>query len=499
VPERPVAPPTPVARISEPAPGLQIQVRRLLVRPPVACSRETTIAEASRVMAAEGVGSIVVLGPAGSPDGIVTDRDLRQRVLAAGRPVDEPVTTVMSAPVVSISPEAFVFEALLEMTRLNIHHLPVIEAGRLMGMVSSHDLLRLQAAAPLELTRLVHSRTSIEELEAVMPELTGTVGVLFQQGLSGYQIGRIVAELNDLVIRRVLDLVERRLRDTGVGAPPVPFCWLVLGSEGRREQTIRTDQDNALVYEDPTPGLRGQAERYFGTFAEGVIAALVRLGYPPCPGDSMASNPRWRQPLSTWRGYFAAWVRDPVPENLLYSSIYFDFRPVAGVSELAAALRDEVRGQVAAWRSFPRHLGKLAVSHAPPIGLFRRFVLERRNGALGINVKLNGMLLLVNALRAYAVELGLDETNTIERLAAASRAGRCFTDAEAEDVRAAYETIFHFRLRHQLAQIEAGGKPDNFLDPRALSRGDQQRLKGAFRAIQRLQGKVEDRYLTQAI
>lgn len=450
-------------------------------------------------MAEHGVGSIVVLGPAGELQGILTDRDLRERVLAAGRSRDEQVAAVMSAPLATISPEAFLFEALLEMTRRNIHHLPVLEANRLLGVISSHDFLLLQAAGPLELSRLLHNRTSIEGLASVMPELTRTTRVLFERGHTGYEIGRIVSELNDLVIRRVLALVEQELRTEDAAGPPVPFCWLVLGSEGRREQTIRTDQDNALVYADPPAGLRDWAERYFGLFAERVIAGLVRLGYPPCPANSMASNPQWRQPLSTWRRYFADWVGNPAPQNLLYSSIYFDFRPLVGASELGGALRDEIRTQVGTWRSFPRHLGRLAVSHSPPLGFFGRFVLERKDGARGINVKLNAMLLLVNALRAYAIELGLQETNTVERLEAAAQTGGCFSADEVEDVRGAYETIFHLRLGHQLVQLARGQPPDNFVDPHALRRNDQRRLKEAFRTIRQLQGKVELRYLTEAL
>ena len=445
-------------------------------------------------MAAKGVGSILVLGSAGELDGIVTDRDLRNRVLAEGRSADEPVTAIMTTPVITVSPEAFVFEALLEMTRRDIHHLPVVEGGRVIGMLSSHDLLLVQAATPLELGRVIQSRQTLEELEAIMPELTRASHGLFEQGLTGYEMGRIVSELNDLVIRRVLVFAEAE-----IGAPPGAYCWLVLGSEGRREQTLRTDQDNALVYADPTPLLQDQTQSYFTTFAERVIAGLIRLGYPPCPAGSMASNPQWCQPLAVWRAYFDAWVRDPDPQHLLYSSIYFDFRPIAGAGELAETLRNEIRHQIRAWRSFPRHLGKIAVSHAPPLGLFRRFVLERTAEGRGIDVKLGGMLLLVNALRAYAVELGLDETNTIERLHAAARVAGCFTDGETEDVRQAYETLFHFRLRHQLACIARGKKPDNFLDPYALSSGEQRRLREAFRTIRRLQGKVESRYFTEGL
>jgi CBS domain-containing protein len=331
-----------------------------------------------------------------------------------------------------------------------------------------------------------------------MPQLTQAIQRLVAQGLSAYEIGRLVSELNDLVIRRVLDLAERELRETA-GTAPMAFCWLVLGSEGRREQTIRTDQDNALVYEDPPRGLEARARWYFAELAERVIDGLLRLGYPRCPANSMASNPKWCQPLHVWRGYFEEWVRDPVPQNLLYSSIFFDFRPVAGAEDLAAALRDEIRAQIESWRSFPRQLGKLAVSHGPPLGLFGRFLLEKKDGRRGINLKLNGMLLLVNALRAFAIELGLAETNTLERLEAATRAGGCFTEDQADDVRRAYETIFRTRLEHQLAQLATGTTPDNFVDPHALTRGDQHQLQEAFRAIRRLQGTVEDRYFTQAL
>jgi CBS domain-containing protein len=451
-------------------------------------------------MVDRGVGSIIILAPGGESLGIVTDRDLRERVVGAERSTSDAIVTIMSTPLSTISPEAFVFEALLVMTRSNIHHLPVVEGGTLIGVVSSHDLLLLQASAPLDLARRLQACDSLVELAATAPELTEATRRLFEEGLSGYEIGRIVSELNDLVIRRVLDFVQRDLRKEGAGEAPLPFCWLVLGSEGRREQTLRTDQDNALVYADPSsPTLRHAAERYFRAFAERVIEHLVQLGYPRCPGGSMASNPKWCQPLSVWRGYFAEWARDTTSQNLMHASIYLDFRPVAGTTRLAEELRHEIHDQVKAWRSFPRYLGKIAVSHGPSLGLFGRFKLQRKNGRRGINLKLGGMLLLNNALRACAIDLGLDETNTIERLEAAARVGGCFTRGEVQDIREAYETIFQMRLRHQLDRISTGQPPDNLLDPYALSRGDQQRLRGAFRAIRRLQGKIEDRYLTEAI
>ncbi|HET9489908.1 MAG TPA: DUF294 nucleotidyltransferase-like domain-containing protein [Methylomirabilota bacterium] len=478
---------------------LSLQIRSLLKRPLITCLMTDTIATASRAMTAQGGTSIIVLDPDGQPRGIITDRDLRERVLAVGRSPAEPVMAIMTTPLVSVSPEAFVLEAVVEMARHGIHHLLVVEGGRLLGLVTSDDLLRVEATQPLELVRAIQASTSFDDLATRVPDLTAVVRQLVDQGLSGYEIGRIVSEVNDQLIRRTLGFAEEGLRDEGFAAPPVAFCWLALGSEGRREQTLRTDQDNGLVYEDPPAGMGNAAQRYFLAFAERAIEGLVRLGYPRCRGGSMASNPRWCQPLSVWRGYFEDWARDTTPEHLMYASIYLDFRPVAGEARLARDLRDEVRARVTTWRSFPRYLAKIAVSHAPPLGLFGRFKCQRSNGRRGVNVKLGGMLLLNNALRAYAIELGLDETNTIERLEAAARVGRCFTEGETDEIRAAYETIFRLRLRHQLAQLDAGQEPDNFLDPYALGRADQRRLRDAFRAIHHLQGKVEDRYFTQIL
>jgi CBS domain-containing protein len=450
-------------------------------------------------MTGRGVDAVVVLGATGEPEGIVTDRDLRERVLAAGRAADEPAGNVMTAPLVTISPEASLVEAVLEMTRLGIHHLAVVEARQLLGVVSGHDLLHLHAASPVQLARMIRSGRTLKELGPVGPALLEAIRRLFEQGLSASDIGRIVAELNDHLTRQVLDLVEGDLRRSGAPEPPVAYCWLALGSEGRSEQTIRTDQDNAIIYEDPRAEAQTLTRGYFAALADRVIAALVELGHPPCPAGFMASTPRWCQPLGVWREYVREWIGEPlVDDHLLYASTCFDFRPVAGAAPLAQALRDEIRSQTNDWRSFPRHLAKVAVSHAPPLGLFGRLLLERRDGARGIDVKLNAMLPLVNALRAYAIDLGLEETNTLERLAAAAAAG-CFTETEVEDTRRAYETLFRLRLGHQLGRVAAGQAPDNFLDPRALGRSDQRRLKQAFRTIRLVQGKVEMRYFTEPL
>jgi CBS domain-containing protein len=450
-------------------------------------------------MTGRAVDAIVVLGPAGQPEGIVTDRDLRGRVLAAGRPATDPVGDVMTTPLVTISPEASLVDAVLEMTRLGLHHLAVVEAGRLLGVVSGHDLLYLHATAPVQLARMIRSGRTLGELAPVLPALAETIRQLFEQGLSGADLGRIVSELNDHLTRQVLGIVEDELRQSGAGKPPVAYCWLALGSEGRAEQTIRTDQDNALIYEDPHPALQARSENYFGTLAAQVVSALVKLGHPPCPAGFMASSPRWCQPLGCWRGYVRDWIAEPLAgEHLLYASTCLDLRPVAGSAPLAGALRDEIRSQTRAWRSFPRHLARVAVSHAPPLGLFGRFLVQRRDDRRGIDIKLNGLMPLVNTLRVHAIDLGLDETNTLERLAAATSAGR-FSEVEAEATRRAYETLFHLRLGHQLRRIAAGQPPDNFIDPRGLHRDDQRRLKEAFRTVRRVQGRVEVRYFTEPL
>jgi CBS domain-containing protein len=470
------------------------RVAELLKGPPVTCVAATPVAEAARLMTERSVGSVIVTGMDGGPAGIVTDLDLRTRVVAAGRPGDTPVGAVMSSPVVTIGPGALAFDALLEMTRRGIRHLAVADAGRLLGVISSRDLMLLQGARPVGLARDIEAESSVEGLAMIAPQVVSVVRWLVGGGVRAGEIGRLVGELNDRLVRRALMLVMSALDAEGHGRPPVPFAWLAAGSEGRREQALKTDQDNGLVYRDPPPGLEGTAAEYFSRLATGMGAALARLGFPPCPGGFMASNARWRQSESEWRRRFGGWMDAPRPDALLEASIFFDLRPIADDEEVGRALWDWVCDRTPSQTLFLRHLALTALERTVALGFFGGFTVKRGGEHHDeLDLKARGLFPVTQAMRVYALSIGARETNTLDRLAAAG-AREIFAPAEVAEVSDAYEVVARLRLAGHLACLDAGREPDNFIDPRLLGKTDRILLKEAFKTIAWVQRHLDDRF-----
>ena len=481
---------------------LTLFVRRvsdLLKGPPATCPRDASVAEAAQLMTRRSVGSVIVLDENGEAVGIVTDRDLRSKVVAHGLGAQTRLDAIMSSPLISTEPDRLAFDALLDMTRRGIHHLAVIEGKRLVGVVSSHDIMLLQDVHPVAVVRDLEGAVSVPALAAVAPRVHGLVRWLAGAGARPFDIGRIVAELNDRLVRRTLALELASLEAEGCGRPPLPFAWLAAGSEGRREQTLKTDQDNALVYQDPPRELEAAAAAYFRRLAEAMGRALVRLGFPVCEGGFMASNPRWCQPDSAWRGYFSSWMQTPQPEQVLRASIFFDLRPIAGDESLGRALWDWVCDRAPAQTLFLRYMAKAALEHHVPLGLFGGFVVERSGAHRDtLDLKARGIFPMTQAMRVYALSLGLRETNTLERLMAAGVHG-VFTSEQVDELRDAYEVISRVRLNHQLSCLESGRPPDNFINPESLRKGDRILLKEAFKSLAWLQREVEDRFHTSMI
>ena len=474
-------------------------VRDLVKLAPLTCPTSTSIASAAALMSSRGAGSIVVVGDDGGPLGIMTDRDLRTRVVARGMASSAPVSEAMSSPLLSVPPDTPAFEALLEMTRRSIHHLGLVEGGRLLAVVSSHDMVLAEGTHPLALARTIEAEDSLDGLAALALQLTGVVRSLVAGGSSASEVGRLLAELNDRLVRRALDLVAADLEAQGHGRPPLPFSWLAAGSEGRREQTLKTDQDNGLVYADPPPALREAAANYFARLAGSMGEILIRLGFPPCQGGFMASNPRWCQPDSAWRRYFTGWMATQEPEQVLQASLFFDLRPVAGDEVVGRALWEWVCEQAPSQRLFLGYMAKAALERHVPLGFFGGFVVERAGTHKDtLDLKGRGVFPVTQAMRVCALSLGLRETNTLDRLVASGREG-LFSSREADDLRDAHEVIARLRLTHQLARMDAGAPPDNFINPETLGKADQLLLKQAFKTITWLQRWIEDRFQTDLI
>jgi CBS domain-containing protein len=457
----------------------------------VACPRGTSVKRAAELMAEADTGSIVVLGANGTACGILTDSDLRRRVVAAGRGPDTPVDTVMSSPLLSVPPATLFFEALSLMLERHIHHLVVAEDGRALGVVSESDLVSALGVGPLFLVRRIDGATSVEQLSDARAALPRMVGALLTAGVGAYDLARIIAETTDRLVRRAVGLAEAEL-----GQPPLPYCWLALGSEGRREQTLHTDQDHALVYADPDPEQAESARVYFLRLAERVVDALTRCGLPHCPGEVMASNPRWNQPLAAWRAHFTNWIERPASEALLNASIFFDLRPIAGEASFGTALQDQIARQAPAARRFQLLLADQARHNRPPLGLFRKLVVQRSGDHRGqLDLKHGGLSPVVDLARLYALRHGVRETNTIERLRTLAKL-RVLPAETPDELVAAYEFILLLRIRGHVAHLAKGRETDNYVAPDEMERVDRTLLKEHLAVIATAQQALESEFST---
>lgn len=448
-----------------------------------------TIRQAARRMAEERQSAALVIGPGGSPIGILTDTDIRAKVVAEGLSTELPVAQVMSQPVVTVDEKDPCFEVVLKLLQGHIHHAAVRREGDVHGVVTNHDFLVLQGRSPLAFSEDIERQTTLEGLAPVSRKALTIIGALLREGTRATNIIRIISELNDRVVRKVLELAEREF-----GPPPVPYCWLTLGSEGRKEQTFRTDQDNALIHADVPGNQQAKVAEYFRRFTVFMRNGLVQCGFEACPANYMASNPDWCKPISEWKRYFSGWISEPTPEAVLKSLIFLDFRPLHGDESLAWELRDHFSGLIPAYPVFLGFLANMLVRNRPPIGFFGGVAVERSGEHKdGLNLKIKGVAPLVDIARLFALERGIRPGSTMERLEAL-RGSTSLIAELVDELEYAFEFITLLRIHHQFRQMEAGQPIDNFIRLDALSNLERQSLKNAFRLIQKVQDLVMERY-----
>jgi len=449
----------------------------------------TSIRQAAKRMAEERQSAALVIGGGGGPIGILTDSDLRTKVVAQGLSGDLPVSQVMSQPVVMVDEKDPCFEVVLKMLQDDIHHVAVLREGLLHGVVTNHDFMVLQGRSPLAFSEDIERQTSLEGLAPVSQKALTIIGALLREGTKATNIIRIISELNDRVVRKVLELAEQEF-----GPPPTPYCWLCLGSEGRKEQTFRTDQDNALVYADVEEYRQAKVTDYFRRFSVYMRNGLVRCGFEACPANYMASNPDWCQPLSAWKRYFSRWISEPSPEAVLNSLIFFDLRPLYGEESLAWELREHYIRLIPEYPSYLGFLANMLARNRPPIGFFGGVAVERSGEHKdGLNLKIKGVAPLVDIARFFSLEKGIRHASTMERLEAL-RSTTSLVAEQVDELVHAFEFVTLLRVHHQFKQLEAGQPIDNFIRLDSLSNLERQSLKNAFRLIIKIQDQVMDRY-----
>lgn len=451
-----------------------------------------TIQEAAANMSEFRVGCLLIHDTVDEEKivGIITDRDLRNKVVAAGLDYSHPVATIMNSPVQTVLSQSLCFDVLLKMMATGIHHLAVERSGKIIGVVTSHDIMLLQGHSPYYLFKEIRAQQQISGLYPLAQKIPEVIRGLIGEGAKAGNITQMIAILNDHILGRMLTLLEKEM-----GAPPVPYCWLLLGSEGRREQTFKTDQDNAIIYADPGDETQKQAAKaYFASFAAKAIDHLVNCGYPLCPGEIMAINPLWCQPLSEWKKYFEHWVAAPEPQELLNAIIFFDFRAGYGETVLAEELRTYLNRQIAGRDLFLFHLARQCMETRVPLSFFKNFIVEKDGEHKNrLDIKRQGLTPFVNFARVLALKYGVKETNTLARLKALVE-GEWIQGELWSAASEAYELQMQQRLVHQLRQIEAGILPDNYIDPADLSDLERRMLKDAFTVIERLYGVLDRLY-----
>lgn len=341
-----------------------------------------------------------------------------------------------------------------------------------------------QVSGPLTLVDGLGDLDRLEALDSYAPEMTDATARLLAEGVDVLEVTQAVAHANDVLTSRLLDLAEARL-----GPPPYAYAWLALGSHGRGEQVLSSDQDSALAYGGPRRSA-GDPDEYFGRLAELVVDGLARAGIPRCTGGYMATQ--WRHPLETFTGYFERWVNDPLPSDLLRAEIFLDVRPVHG--ELDVSRLDDILVAGGRRGTFLKQMAAATVTFRPPVILLGH--LHTDHGWL--DIKRSGTAAIVLLARLYALAAGTNARTTLLRLRAAAQAGT-LSPSGVEQLIDAYRLLTDLRLRHQVEQARAGVPVDNRVRVDRLSSADRRRLREAIRTVRVMQEITSNRYQTHTV
>ena len=461
-------------------------IRSLVKRAPITLPPQTSIREAAQVMSEKRVSSVLI-----EKDqrlfGLITDRDLRNRVVAAGMDTGRSIMDIATLAPLTMDVQNPAFEALLLMARHNIHHVPVLDGERIVGMITATDLTEQHSTSAVYLAGDVYKQTTIEGLQATATKIKRLQQSLASAQASAYSSGHIITAITDAITCRLLQIGEAKF-----GPPPVEYVWVAAGSQARSEQTAKSDQDNCMVIDDRYN--EAQHGAYFKSLATFVCDGLDACGYIHCPGEMMAMTDTWRQPKRQWAEYFSRWTGQPEPKALMLTCVFFDLRAIYGTTALLDTLRSDVLRRTKGNSLFLAHMVGNALQHQPPLGMFKGISTIRSGENKGkIDLKHTGVVPIVDLARVYALAGAHEAVNTHDRLLSAATGGEV-SEQSARDLRDALEFLAYTRIQHQARQIAAGQAPDNFLNPNDISNFERSQLKDAFTVVHDLQNVLGQRY-----
>ena len=470
------------------------RVTRLISREPVMAPNTVRLQEAARIMTDRGVSALLLMDENGDKptlSGIITDRDLRTRALCEALPSETPISDIMTEELITTRTSAFIFEAMLTMLHNNVHHLPVMEGDTVRGVIALSDIVKHESQSSLYLVSNIYHQQDVKGLRRLSKEVPNTFVRMVREDANSHMIGSAMAGIGRTFSQRLLELGEEKL-----GPPPVPYCFMALGSMARDEQLVVTDQDNAMVLDDSFDP--EQHDEYFLALAKFVSDGLAECGYSYCTGDIMATNQKWRQPLKVWKKYFADWIENPKAEALLNSNIFFDLDGIHGRIEYTEELKTFIAEKASNSQRFLAMLARNALNRTPPLGFFRTFVMEESGRqAKTFNLKRRGTAPVSDLIRVHALACGSRAQNTFNRLKAIGQT-KLIPEDGVDNLRDAFEFIAIVRIRHQALSIEAGREPDNNVRPEDLSPFERSHLKDAFQVVGQAQKFLKFRYNPQA-
>ncbi|GGD41569.1 putative nucleotidyltransferase substrate binding domain-containing protein [Croceicoccus pelagius] len=432
--------------------------------------------EAARLMTREDVSTLPICRD-GRLIGIVTDKDLRRRVLGVGLNLSSPVSAIMTKEPVTAVPDTPILTALITMAERHIHHLPILDpAGEVIAIVSSNDILSQLGSNALHIAKAISASADSGQVADATSQLPQALTGLVAAGVDADHVSRYVSTIGEGAHRHLLKLGEEKL-----GPPPVPYALACFGSLARAEQALGSDQDNGFVFGEGYD--TAQHDAYFAELARHLCDGLNAAGYRYCPGNIMATNPTYRRTAEEWADIFRSWIESPDPQAVLESTIFFDMRALAGEKSLVEGLRREVFAEAAKNGIFLSFIARAAATTRVPLGFFRNFLLQDdADEGRVLDLKTQAIAPIVDIARTHALAKKLVATNTMERLSGAADSESLPRDA-ARDLAACFEFVRDVRFRHQAEQIVRGEPPSNKLDPASLSRFDREHLRDAFKLI----------------
>ena len=448
------------------------------------CEVGTSIREAALFMTRKK-RDILFISQGNEIIGVINNNDLKKRVLAAGIDPGTSVMEIMTSPVETISENALLYEALLNLKNRNVSHLATVNARNIInGVIGYEDMIDIKQNTISFLIREIETAEDVNQLTAIYKRVPVLVKALIDSGDKTGNINRIITSVADAINKRVIHFAIEDL-----GESPAEFAFIVLGSEGRGEQTLATDQDNAIIFEDVEENRLESTHKYFLEFGARVNRDLNSVGYNYCKGDIMAKNPKWTQPLETWKKYFSQWINTGNPQDILEAAIFFDFRCVYGEKSMGKQLRDHINKIIDKKSVFFYHMAQAVLKFKPPLNIFGHIVGEESQAdELNLDIK-KVMLPVIAFIRLYSISEKITQTNSLERL------GELFSrksiDATSHnELCQAYNFMMHMRLNFQVESITQNEIPNNIVNINKLTRIEVATLKKLFSEMGDRQSKV---------